>query len=624
MDTSRVNTLNALSDLQYRTEPAEAIEYGNEAKELAEKLSYQKGRAYALKNMGLGYYMLGNFVEASVHWEASLAAFESIRDEQGMANIIGNLGAVYSTLGDDAKAVEYFLRALRMAEDSEDSIRIATCLLNIGSIYSYKSATVDQSLPYYLKALQISEEIQDLDAVGISSFNLGDYYFQKNDYDSALFYFEKSLVAYGNTLDVAPSLNNIGRIYALKGYYQKAIQYQQEALGIAETADAKLEMAQALLGLADTYQQQGNLKLAIDYFERAKNMAEEIESNYDIKDAYEGLARTYAELSDYRNAFKYQSLLSDTEKLIYNIETDDKIKALQFSYQLDKKEDEIQILEQRSEIEQLKIKRQRVVSMATGSMGILLLILALVLYNRYKYTQKTKKIIEKEKDRSENLLLNILPSKTAEELKEKGKARARRYEQVTILFTDFKEFTSIAADLDPEVLVKEINRCYVRFDEIITRYQIEKIKTIGDAYMAAGGLPVPNETHALDVVKAALEIRDFMDELKEERKKKNKFFFEIRIGIHTGPVVAGIVGIKKFAYDIWGDTVNIAARMESTSEPGKINISECTYHLIKDHYHCKYRGEIEAKNRGKLKMYFVGEEKKEMKYQEEKTQIVKN
>ena len=528
--------------------------------------------------------------------------------------MIGNLGAIFSTLGDDAKAVEYFLRSLKISESSGDSIRIATCLMNIGYIYSSNFISIDKALPYYLDALVISEKINYQDGVGFSSFDLGDIFFQKENFDSALYYFEKSLTVNENTVDVSASLNYIGRIYAEKGDLSKALTYQTNALEIAKEFDAKLEKSQALLGIANTYKKMGNLDLAIKYYMEAQEIALSIGSDHDVKDAYEGLALSFADLSDYRNAYKYQTLFGKIKDSIFSIETDDKIKGLTYGYKIEKKQDEIEILEQESEIEQLKTKRQKVISGAASALGFLLLILAIVLYRRYIFTQKTKKIIQKERDKSDELLLNILPSETAEELKVKGKAKARRYDNVSILFTDFKGFTSISAKLSPEDLVKEIHHCYKRFDKIMGKYGIEKIKTIGDAYMAAGGLPVSNTTHPLDVVKAAMEIRNFMLGLKAEREKDNLPFFEIRIGIHSGPVVAGIVGIKKFAYDIWGDTVNIASRMESNSEPGKINISETTHELIKDHYDCDFRGEIEAKNRGKLKMYFV---KKEIQIGEE-------
>ena len=209
--------------------------------------------------------------------------------------------------------------------------------------------------------------------------------------------------------------------------------------------------------------------------------------------------------------------------------------------------------------------------------------------------------IQKEKRRSDNLLLDILPAEVAEELKEKGHSDARQFENVTVLFTDFKGFSNHAEKLSAHDLVKEINECFSAFDNILSRHNIEKIKTVGDAYLAASGLPVANSSHAEDMVNAAIEIRDFM----LYRRERMPSSFEIRIGVHSGFVVAGIVGVKKFAYDIWGDTVNIAARMEQSSEAGKINISQSTYELIGDKFTCEYRGEIEAKNKGKLKMYFV-------------------
>jgi class 3 adenylate cyclase len=215
--------------------------------------------------------------------------------------------------------------------------------------------------------------------------------------------------------------------------------------------------------------------------------------------------------------------------------------------------------------------------------------------------------IGKEKKRSEELLLNILPEATAKELKEKGHADAQLINQVTVLFTDFKGFTAISEQLSPKELVKDLHECFSAFDHICEKHGIEKIKTIGDAYMAAGGLPTPNSTHAQDTVQAALEMAAFVAESKSRKQAVGLPFFEIRIGIHTGPVVAGIVGVKKFQYDIWGDTVNTAARMESNSAVGNVNISQTTFGLVKNNpaFSFEHRGKMVVKGKGAVEMYFV-------------------
>jgi len=216
-----------------------------------------------------------------------------------------------------------------------------------------------------------------------------------------------------------------------------------------------------------------------------------------------------------------------------------------------------------------------------------------------------------EKERTENLLLNILPKETAEELQKRGKATARHYNQVSVLFTDFKGFTRFAESTRPEDLVQELDRCFIAFDDIIEKYHLEKIKTIGDAYMCAGGVPIRNTSNAVAIVLAAIEIRDFMLKLQQEKQERNERFWEIRLGINTGPLTAGVVGKKKFAYDIWGDTVNTASRMESTSESGMVNISASTYELVKDYFDCTYRGKKDAKGKGEVDMYFVNGIRKE-------------
>ena len=199
---------------------------------------------------------------------------------------------------------------------------------------------------------------------------------------------------------------------------------------------------------------------------------------------------------------------------------------------------------------------------------------------------RQKELIETEKKKSDDLLLNILPQEVAEELKAYGKAKARSYENVAVMFTDFKNFTKVAERLSPEALVSEIDLYFRKFDEITSKYNIEKIKTIGDAYMCASGLPLANPNAAEDMVNAAIEIMDFVQEMIKVKTEQGKETFNLRIGIHCGPVVAGIVGMKKFAFDIWGDTVNIAARMEQNSEAGRINISEATFIQVKDNIPC--------------------------------------
>lgn len=207
-----------------------------------------------------------------------------------------------------------------------------------------------------------------------------------------------------------------------------------------------------------------------------------------------------------------------------------------------------------------------------------------------------------EKDKVEKLLLNILPEETAEELKTKGKATARNYRQVTVMFTDIRNFTYIAEDMKPQDLVSRLDSYFVKFDEIIEKYGIEKIKTVGDAYLCAGGLPIRNKSNPIDTVLAGLEIQRFMIEANKELGDEA---WNLRIGIHTGALIAGVIGTKRFAYDIWGDTVNIAQRMENSSEVGKVNVSGKTYEAIAPFFDCTYRGKIPAKNKGEIDMFFV-------------------
>lgn len=233
-----------------------------------------------------------------------------------------------------------------------------------------------------------------------------------------------------------------------------------------------------------------------------------------------------------------------------------------------------------------------------------------------------KRELEEEKRRTDALLQNILPYEIAEQLKNKGKVDAKKYRRASIMFADFKGFSKLSASMEPEEIIKELGIFFAKFDDIIDGHYIEKIKTIGDAYMCVGGLPLRNKSNPIDTTLAGLEIQAFMKNHNQERQKKGQPLWELRLGIHTGKVIAGVIGSKKFAYDIWGDAVNTASRMETGAEPGRVNISGVTYKYIKDYFDCSYRGKIAVKNIGEIDMYYVNGLKPE--YHEEENPVKPN
>jgi class 3 adenylate cyclase len=327
----------------------------------------------------------------------------------------------------------------------------------------------------------------------------------------------------------------------------------------------------------------------MSYAQKSLQLAQQYGLKEQISDANLKLSELYEKAGNPVESFKYYKNHITYRDSVNNIKSVQKMADLRTDYEVSQKQTEVDLLNQEKRNQQIKVL----------SLGIILSLTTILLGALYWYYRT----ISKEKKRSERLLLNILPAETAKELKLTGKVDAVKFDQVTVLFTDFVAFSKLAEHEEPEQLVKSIDFYFKGFDEITTKYGLEKIKTIGDSYMCACGLPTANKTHARNVIGAAMEMIELVKMELEARDGLNHF--EIRIGVHTGPVIAGIVGIKKWQYDIWGDTVNIASRMESMSKPGRINLSETTWQEIKDEFPCEYRGEIEVKNRGSLKMYFL-------------------
>ena len=516
--------------------------------------------------------------------------------------------------GQNVQALESFFKSLNFANHISSERSIGTVMVSIADTYTIMGNS-NSAHNYYNKGIQLLRKVNDSTKIATALLNAGDAYFNSDKLDSALIYTKESAIIFENInypIGQAYSLGNLGMLYAEQEKDAIAEQNINEAITILEEQKDYYPVSVYLTYMADIYIRKNSIRTALEYAERSLKLATNYGLKDQISDANLKLSELYEIKDDQAMSYKYYKdhiVYRDSVRNIEavqqqaNLETQYQVAQNQIKtdYEISQKQTEVDLLSQQK-------KNQRIVVIATAIALLLIGLLAIGLFRRNKFIQKTKKIIEEEKDRSDNLLLNILPEETAQELKENGKVLAKQFDAVTVLFTDFKGFTNYSENLSPQDLVETIDFYFSKFDEITEKYALEKIKTIGDAYMCAGGLPFPTEDHAHNMVKAAFEIAKFVDETKNNENESGKIF-DIRIGINTGPVVAGVVGSKKFAYDIWGDTVNVASRMESMSEPGKINISENTYALIKEDFDCEYRGEIEAKNRGKLKMYFVNDTK---------------
>ncbi|MDZ4747088.1 MAG: adenylate/guanylate cyclase domain-containing protein [Saprospiraceae bacterium] len=413
-----------------------------------------------------------------------------------------------------------------------------------------------------------------------------------------------------DTSNLLTSLGNLGSLKGMTGDLDSAYYFLSRAARIARKINLTDEYMDLLINLSNVDAEQGHYKKAIDRLDTTYMVATALKSTENLAKVQRERASLHARFNNFKQA--YTNLLEFIE-LNNQYLNQEKVKAvteMMEKYESEKKARQIQQLE----LDKLdaNLKNVRITNTRNRYMyvGIVFLLGAIGIYTRLRYVHKSRTAIQKEKDISEGLLLNILPASVAEELKQKGYAEAMYYDVASIIFSDFKGFTTISEAMTAAELVEEINTCFKAFDHIMTKYGIEKIKTIGDAYMAAAGIPVNNTASVLDTVHAALDMQDFIINRKREKDQQSLPSFQMRVGIHTGPVVAGIVGVKKFQYDLWGDTVNIASRMESSGEVGHVNISEATYQHIKDTPGLVFtpRGMIHAKGKGEMAMYFVHRE----------------
>ncbi|GGW44444.1 adenylate/guanylate cyclase domain-containing protein [Arenibacter certesii] len=508
-------------------------------------------------------------------------------------------GNAHQFKGNNVEALTAYFKSLNFARRTNDEIGFGTLMITIADTYSIMDNSKNAQ-EYYNRGIKLLRKLGDSSKIATALLNAGDDYFTSGKLDSAFIYTKEAEVIFENIVHStgqAYSLGNLGMINAELENDSQAEEEISKAIAILEELEDYYPISIYLTYMSDIYSRKNKFSTALTYAKRSLELASLYGLKDQISDANLTLSELYERYGDYESSHRYYKEHIVYRDSVKNIEAIEQMADQRTTFEVSQKQIEVDLLDQRR-------KNQRNIAIATAVALLLIGILALGLYRRNRYIKKTKQIIELERDRSDKLLLNILPGETAQELKENGSVKAKKYESVTVLFTDFKGFTSYSEKLSPEALVDTVNFYFSRFDEIIEKHGLEKIKTIGDAYMCAGGLHPHTEDHAHRMVLAALEIVDFVAKVKENASATS-MNFDIRIGINTGPVVAGVVGTKKFAYDIWGDTVNVASRMESMSESGRINISEITYSMIKDYFNCEPRGEINVKNRGPVRMYFV-------------------
>lgn len=610
----------------------EGLETAEWAARLANRISYLYGEARALSLMSVAYGRMGN-PGMNVQYKTKMYETTKSQEVDHDQPIFGEIkayplkpmidgyhndvGLVYLNAGAYSEALDHFNLALKSYLVNGNPYQIASVTNNIANVYE-SMAEYDQALNYYEEARVLFEEMGHKEFLANTIGNLGSVYMYMGSYEMAEEYQLRHLEMrkeLGDQFNLARAYIDLASLEFSRKDFDRTLEYAGIAEGILLQAGPNYGIESIQLGTTmikmlqgSGYMELGNYNKAIKLFGESYQLAHELNNLNHKVGAAEYLYKVYKKAGDNRSSLDYHEelmILKDSLK-----KDDVGKKLLQMDYSKKKLTDSLLQVEEKNRLE-LAYEKELLEETNTRNIfvasGLILLIVSGGLWNRLNFTRKSRKIIEKERDRSDNLLLNILPAEVAEELKEKGEAIARDFDLVTVLFTDFKGFTQVSEKLTANELVDELNYCFKGFDRIMEKYGIEKIKTIGDAYMAVGGLNDPAKDAAASTARAALEMQEFVLARKNARESGGHQAFDMRVGLHSGPVVAGIVGIKKFQYDIWGDTVNTAARMESAGQVGKVNISQATYELVCEEkgFSFENRGKIDAKGKGELDMYFV-------------------
>ncbi len=603
-NTRLVQIYQKLADVYNQNNLAsKALYYYIGIDEILDRYGSPAAKATSYNNLGKQYVLLNNYDKALYYFRKAELQCDYVNCDQPEV-LYANLGIALHNTGKTKEGLEYLLRARDIVLKNKDRRAQANLEHLITGVY-FSNNDLYNALQHNELAIQAARETKQIDILAEAYHTAADLYYGLYDFEKA-FNFYKEYLALLNQIsfDEKAKLNNLIQITrSLKDAESKyKLMISQQKIKEAELQNRLTEQ---------------NQQLALE----TQRREDELRQSQKDKELNEAKLREQTLLVlRARTELRLRQLDAErNEQLAINLQAQERERTNNLADSLvrDKQAKELEIALRDKSIATLTAsKNMERLRFAYGVGGFALVILALLgiswLYARragQRLALQNRKIeaqrdqIEQERRNSDKLLLNILPEEIADELKKHGEATPQFYPAATVLFTDFIDFTRLSAQMSPERLIDELDECFLAFDEICEKHRLEKIKTIGDAYMCAGGLPVPNETHAEDAVRAAIDMVEWLE--RRNRENPDAVFRQMRLGIHTGPVIAGVIGKNKFAYDIWGDAVNLAARLEALGEPGRINISSATYEAVKHLFITTHRGKKEVHNKGAVEMYFV-------------------
>lgn len=555
-DTGKINTLCELSFAYYRISPDSGIAYGFEALEIANRIKWQPGIANAHQNIAVNYISLSEYAKALENLLTALAIYEHSDKYKQIAAIYNKLGLVYAH-NNNSKALEHYEKSLELYRELKDTNGMAQVYGNIGNVY-FSNAKFDEALSAYSLALE--------------------HYQKQND-------------KYG----MAQNIQNIAMINTVKANYDEAFKNNELAIEINSQTNNLygLAISYGNMGvlymyiLRDTitkyklpYNREAALGRAIDYLQKSIAIAKKLGALDIVQNFYKDLSDAENMLGNPTEALKYYQLYSTYKDSIYSRRSLQKIAYLETERDIYLKDKQIQI-------NKLKLEKRnnQVIFISLGS---LLLALSLV-------------VVFRERRKSEKLLLNILPRSVAQRLKDKEHPIADNLSAVSVLFVDMVGFTAYTASTDPKQVVNMLNDIFTIFDEIADRNGLEKIKTIGDCYMAVSGAPRAMQDHARAAAMMALEIKAMVPVIREKFGRHIDF----RIGLNNGPAIGGVLGKRKFVYDVWGDTVNTASRMEAMGKAGEIHCTDNFRQATANYFSFTARDTVEVKGKGVMQTWIL-------------------